>query len=541
MNKTNKPQVVVIGLDGATFDLLRPMAQQGLLPNLERLMREGTAQVLRSTYPPLTAPAWTSFMTGVNPGKHGVFAFQRHLNARLEREWVNGRTIRSPRLWQIVGDHDLRVGVMNVPLTYPPSPVNGFLVTGMLTPSIDYDFAYPAELMDELRNMGYIVDLRIKLKEREVRTESQIRELVRDLRRVLLKREEAIYRLLESRPCHFFMVMFETPDRIQHFAWHYIEEILAGERRTEVHREIAACYQELDRVIGGLVAHVGTEATFFFLSDHGFCHLHTRVHLDQWLAEQGLLRYTRGKATVRKRLKHRMQTLKRFIPRRLLLRGRRAFAVLKIIDWEHTQVYSGRSFENALYVNLKGREPQGVVEPGEPYERLREQLRQALLALHDPSTGQQVVKAAYLREEVYDGPYLERAPDLLFELVDGYETTSEVSPQGIFTPGRDEGAGFHNMDGIFIAWGRLVQQGADLGQIAIPDLAPTILYAMGLPVPRYMDGTVMEKLFDPAYVAAHPVVYEEGPQPEFEDAPASSYSDEGAELIRRRLAGLGYL
>ncbi|MBC7223900.1 MAG: alkaline phosphatase family protein, partial [Anaerolineae bacterium] len=341
----------------------------------------------------------------------------------------------------------------------------------------------------------------------------------------------------------FLMVVFETPDRIQHIFWGRLQRALAEGPADAVDEALLVCYEEVDRGIGALLELAGERTTVFLLSDHGFCGLHTAVHLDQWLADRGLLRYAGAKATVRRRVKAGLAPLlKRVLPRSWLLRGRRAFAVTRVVDWERTRVYSGRSSENAVFLNLRGREPKGIVEPGREYEALREEVIQALRTLRDPRTGEPVLRRVFRREEVYHGPYLESAPDILLELTEGYEVTSEVATAGVFRDVSGQGAGFHAQEGIFVAAGAGVAGPGRLEGAHIQDLAPTILHCLGLPVPQYMDGRVLEEVFDEAHRAAHPVVRTDavpaiGPAREAGEV----FSAEDEEEIRQRLSGLGYL
>ncbi len=546
---THKPRVIVIGLDGGTWDLLQPMMTQGWMPHLARLVREGVSGPLRSTLPPLTAPAWSSFMTGLNPGRHGVFAFQRALNRSLERTFVNAAAIRAPLLWEHLSQAGVGVGVLNVPITYPVRPVQGWLVSGMMTPSEESDFTWPNELADELRARHYTIDLRILKRERDYRAPEQRLALVDDLRRVLLERQAALEEVLLPRGADFLMVVHETPDRMQHYTWRYLEESLGlndqhAASPTVVHDAVAATYRAIDDCIGRTLARAAGEGThLFFVSDHGFGPRHTRVHIDQWLANQGLLRYASGKADVRRLLKPYMRALKRLIPRQMLLRGRQAFAVNRIIDWANTQAYSGVASEYAIYINLADREPYGVVPAGEAYVALRQQIKAQLMQLTDPRRGQRVVTAVYLREEIYQGPFVEQAPDIVYELAPGYEPTSEVSPGRLFSDVSDEGEGMHQPDGIFLAWGPTIQSGQLPAAASLPDLVPTLLYALDLAVPAGFDGRVLSEIFTPAHLAAHP------PRAADNDAslqltvpaeaPALTAADEAS--LHERLTALGYL
>lgn len=545
-------RLLVIGLDGATFDLMKPMADLGWTPNLQRALQQGAHSVLRSTVPPLTAPAWSSFLTGVNPGKHGVYSFQRRQSGMLAREFIDGAALRGPRLWHWLAEHGLSTACINMPMSWPPEimPAGGFMVTGMLTPSTDHPFTYPPELAAELRAMGYICDIRIKLHERDVASAAGIASVAHDLHQALLRREQALIKLLAKRPTDVCVVVFETADRLQHYAWRAIEDLLAEGgapvERTALHEAVATCYQELDRVVGRLLDEAtGPQTHVFFVSDHGFGPLRSRFHVDAWLAQQGWLHYTAGRATLRRQLREPAQRLKGWLPRWLLRGGRRALATSQLIDWPRTQLYAGRSMEHAIFVNLKGREPEGIVDPAD-FDSLRAALAEALSALRDPVSGRPVVLATYRREDLYQGPYVDEAPDLLFTLAPGYEPSSEplAAARGVFSDASSEGAGIHQPDGIFMALGPGILPGAQLGAHAIEDVLPTVLYALDLPVSTALDGRVIKAAFDPTYLASHPPIYTSQltpPPTGAAMAPSGGLAPEDAAQVAERLAALGYL
>jgi predicted AlkP superfamily phosphohydrolase/phosphomutase len=281
----------------------------------------------------------------------------------------------------------------------------------------------------------------------------------------------------------------------------------------------------------------------FLASDHGFGPLQWRLHVDQWLADQGWLRYRGGRARVRRRLRGPMQQFKGLIPRSWLRRGRRALAVSRIIDWPQTQAYSGRTMEHAIYVNLKGREPQGIVDPDD-YDFLRGQIGEALLGLRDPVTGAPIVTATYRREEIYQGPYVAEAPDLLFSLAPGYEPTAELSRQGLLSDAESEGAGIHQPEGILMLAGPGVQQGARLPDQDIQDVLPTLLYVLGLPISSVLQGRLIKAAFQGDHLASFPPTYSSQPAPShgsWMDEPWQVFGSEDAALVEERLAALGYL
>jgi predicted AlkP superfamily phosphohydrolase/phosphomutase len=277
------------------------------------------------------------------------------------------------------------------------------------------------------------------------------------------------------------------------------------------------------------------------LSDHGFGPRRTLFHVDEWLAGLGLLRFAGGKAGLRRFLKPYMRTLKRLIPRGLLRRGRQAFAVSRVIDWAHTRAYSGVSSEYGIYVNLAGREPYGTVTFGAEYDWVRGRIKQELLRVREPRTGQLIVTAAHDREEYHAGPYVDQAPDIVFELAPGYEPSSEVSARGVFSDVAAEGEGMHQPQGIFLASGTGIITGQLEQPLALADLAPTIFHALALPVPTGLDGRVVEEIFTPAFLDAHPVVTDTGTNAGPPDASAPVYTAEEEALLEERLQALGYL
>ncbi|MEA3336846.1 MAG: alkaline phosphatase family protein [Chloroflexota bacterium] len=541
-------KALVIGLDGATFDLLQPMVALGWLPNIERVLGDGAHGILKSTIPPLTAPAWSSFLTGVTPGEHGVFSFQRRLDHSLERAFVDSTAIRAPQLWHWLAQQGLTIGAINVPMTWPPPPMppGSYLVSGMLTPGTEHHFTNPASLAEPLRSMGYVCDLRVKLNELDYQSTAGVTSITRQLLQVLKTREQAIFWLLGEHPTDLLAAVFETPDRLQHWAWQSIEEQLTndgGLSRTALHDGVERCYRELDRVVGRLLEEAATPDTrVYFLSDHGFGPLQRRLHVDQWLAEKGWLSYAGSKAILRRRLRMPIRHLRRMLPKNWVRRGRKALAVSRIVDWQHTVAYSGRTMEHAIYINLQGREPYGIV-PASQFDSLRQEIAAALRELRDPTTGAPTVQEVALREELYRGPYVDQAPDILFTLAPGYEPTSELGPRGITSNALAEGAGIHQSGGVFMAVGPGIRTGTEITAHNIEDVLPTILYGLELPIPTALQGQVIENVFEENFLQEHPIRVSNLPLDSelAREAAFAARSPEDTEELKRRLEALGYL
>lgn len=536
-------KVLVVGLDGGTFRLLNPLMERGLLPNLASLADHGVRGGLQSTIPPITAPAWSSFMTGKNPGKHRLFSWQEPMSQGSERNWVSSRSIRGEKLWHTVGRHGGRVGVLNVPMTYPPEEVNGFLVSGMLTPSIESEFTYPRELGSSLRELGYVIDVYSRGEEIGTESEEALLQFSQGLEEALLSKRAAINMLWPQRLDDFSMVVFETPDRIQHFMWGHLEQALdegtqAGQ--GEVTTRILDLYRKIDEIVGQLLSKLDDNSFVFVVSDHGFCGLHTYLHVNNWLESEGLLTHAR-RIGLRRRARGLLSAAKRVLPKGAVDRGRRALGAAKLIDWSRTKAYRGHPSERAIHINLRGRESHGIVDPGAEYERLRQQIKSDLMRLRDPRNGSKVVERVFLPEEIYGGPYVGEAPDLLLEMSDSYHVGFDISGSDVLEDAKAKGLGVHERAGILIAWGPAIRQGGNIDRASIVDVAPTALYAMGLAIPDDMDGKVLQELFEPGFLETYPVRCAESREKGSQGMMQGTFSEEEADEIQKRLEGLGYL
>jgi predicted AlkP superfamily phosphohydrolase/phosphomutase len=534
-------KVWVVGLDGATFDLLQPMMDSGLLPNLTRLATEGVRGRLNSTVPPVTAPAWTSFMTGVNPGKHGVFDFTVRTAQGLT--WANSRAVRAPKLWNIVSADDKRVGVINVPVTYPVEPVNGYIIPGFLTPQGAAEFTHPPELRDELEKAvgGYVIN--VKIAGRESGGEATASALVSEIQDAVAKREAALQYLLDNHKTDFLMIVFMSLDKVQHVFWKYLDpqsplyHTGQGKRYREL---VIPCYEQIDAVVGRLMARCDAHTTLILMSDHGFGTLDKYLDLNRWLADRGLFRLRKGRVLFRE-LQRRLGITGVTLPQ---LHGGVAADPKKMdcIDWKRTLAFCGEISGQGIFINLRGRDPQGVVEPGPEYDRVRDQIIDGLLNWREPGSDHPIVDRVYKREELYTGAHVDKAPDLLVVMRNySYLLLNSVrfTQQGYLRE-IDDARGFHRPDGVFLAWGHQISSGKQVNGAEIIDLAPTILHLLGVPVPQNMDGKVLESMFVPDSPADRAVVYQRLAKDDALDE-SDIFSAEEAETIRQRLRDLGYL
>lgn len=548
-------RLLVIGIDGATFDLIEPWAEAGDLPNLKRLMAEGVHTPLASTLPPVTSPAWPTFATGMNPGKHGVFDFIRPTGGRFEL--VNATSIRAPTIWQILSQAGRTVGVMNVPITYPPHPVNGFIIGGMLSP-VGSTFTYPANLLDRHggRMKPYRIAPHVQYKE------GNEEEFAADILDLVERRGEYALQLMADHPYDFLMFHFQATDVIQHAFWKFVDvdhpryDPQAAARFGPVLKQV---YQRLDSFIGRMLDRLPDDTTVIVMSDHGFGALHYVVNLNLFLLDQGLLQLKRGVWTQLKTglfragltpasIWHLIERagLQNYIwhvskSTRNKVVGK--FLSFDDVDWSRTVAYS-IGHVGQIYLNLKGREPQGIVEPGAEREAVQQRVTEALHKLRHPVSGQPLVDQVIPSEQVVHGPYAHRSPDL-HVVMDGYRTIAFplfATDNRIVTRQIRGDSGCHRLHGILIAWGAQVRPQASLPsgertveEAHIVDLAPTILHMMGLPVPDDMDGRVLTEILS----TSRPVEYRSASLAE-EEASAGLSAEEVAE-VEHRLRALGYL
>lgn len=554
---TGRRRVFVVGLDAATWDLILPWAAAGVLPTIARLLREGVHAPLRSTLPALTPPGWTSAATGRNPGKHNVFNFYRGQAGGLAPVPVTPADLRSPRVWDIAAQHGLRSVVLRMPLTYPPDPAVGVMVGGIMTPKGADDFVAPTALKAalEARIPGYRMDVdTTALKAGDL---DAFRDDAFDLQRI--QTAEALY-CLEHEDWDLFWVMSHTLDKLQHFFWRYMDpEHPAYPGPTPHEHVIRDFHVAFDTALARMLAALPAGTPVVLLSDHGSAPLHTYLHVMNWLADSGYLGLhqegiaRRGLAAVGVDARALVRGLRRaglgWVPR-LVPRGLKrqvpqasaSFAkVAGRIDWSRTRAYCPSAPGSGLWINLRGREPEGIVAPGEEYERVREALRQDLLAYRDPRSGEPVVAAVHRREDIYHGPYADGGPDLLVETAPTVCMVEGLGPRALVPAGRtpDERTGNHARDGILLLWGSEFRRGERLATVAIEDVAPTVLHLLGLAADRDMDGRVLVEAFRPEVIAARP------PQvlDQTYELQASSFrfSAEDERKIQDMLEGLGYL
>ncbi len=552
-------KVLVIGLDGVTFDLLGPWIEAGELPNLKRLMDRGAWGKLRTTLPPISSSSWSSFVTGVNPGKHGLVDFVFPGAESYKVTMIDATSRRTQSLWHWLNDAGYQVGLLGIPTTYPPEPVDGFMISGFLAPGPESEWAYPPELKEEL--LAELGEFHLSPEER-YRSTRWLDRFLDDLTASVENRTQAALYLMRNKPWDLFAVVYWDTDMVQHETWRLLDPSHPRHDAAEAaaHREqILTFHRKVDADVGRLLGEAdgGEETLVVVMSDHGFGPVHSFFLTNNWLASLGLLKFKRNPWTAFKRLLFRLgyTPLQMFRIARALGLGslrrkvrfqqqaglvNRAFLSFDDVDWSRTRAFSIGSF-GQVYVNVAGVRPQGIVQPGREYEELKEFLVREAAALRDPRSGEPLVERVYRREEIYSGPYLDRTPDLIVQprgweyMAFGHADLGSNKLVEAITGL----SGHHRPDGVLILSGSGVKPGTELAGASILDLTPTLLHALGVPVPEALDGRVLVEAFEAASLLSRPVAYSQA-NVYRDGASAPGLSEDEMGEVQEKLRGWGY-
>ncbi|MBN3038334.1 MAG: alkaline phosphatase family protein [Candidatus Omnitrophica bacterium] len=402
MFDNSRRRTFVLGLDGVPYSFLKQAFAKGQMPHLAKMAGQAGLKKINSVYPTISSVAWTSYMTGVNPAEHNIFGFVNRNADPFRITIPTAQDRKAETIWSALSRQGKRVIVINVPLTYPPEEVNGILASGFLCTDIE-KCAYPASFNRYLKEKDYIIDVDAWLAR-----SNKKEEFMQQLHQAMEKRFQLAWELIEKEKWDFFQLHIMETDRLFHFFWNDVEN------QSEFSAPANSFFEKLDLFIHKLQERLSGNDRLLILSDHGFCAVKSEVQLNAWLEEQGFLRF---EDNVEKKLPNYSKESLCYS----LIPGR-------------------------IFINLQGREQKGSVSKND-YQKLRLEIKEKLLEFNDPNNGEKVIEKVFFREEIYKGPYLEQAADIIAHPVDGYDLKGKVGAKAVFE--MSELNGMHTYDDAF--------------------------------------------------------------------------------------------
>jgi predicted AlkP superfamily phosphohydrolase/phosphomutase len=490
-------KLVVIGFDGATLDILKPMAEKGLLPNLKKIMNTGSYGKLKSTYPPLTGPAWVSFATGKNPGKHGCYNFEYFDGDISKTKTITASDIGERTFYEILDENKKKCIIINLPCSYPPR-IKGDLVTSFLTKG--KEFIFPNSLKQEVPELN---EYRL-LPNSALRIQKKTKEYIKDIRDVAKLRFECAKKMF-SRSWDFFFVLFGASDFVQHEKY---AELVNGKAGNAVE-----VFKDLDSYLGWFMQNLPKDTNLMIMSDHGFRACYKTFFINKWLLDNGYLKLRDSSKQVeeesadREEVKKSLKQSKKVFEigswaaklsskyPKLFKIVRKAYSLVEKIapikavpnvsaDPQESLAYAIPSTTSVgIYVNDKSRFEVGKVKSSD-VKKVRNELIGKINSVKD--NGKKVVSRIITKEQAYSGKEISKAPDFLVE-ADNYCIDASLMAGSVIDK---RTTSEHAMNGIFFAYGPDVKKAGLNAEII--DIAPTILHMFNFPVPRDMDGKVLK-------------------------------------------------
>ena len=532
-------KTILVGLDGATFTILDPFMARGVMPFLRDFVAGGVRASLRSVMPPLTPPGWTSLMTGKRPGQHGVFDFfQKEAPESEYFRFTTSEDIRSATIWSLASEHGRRVVVLNFPLTFPPPSVNGYVVPGGWMPWRQLRLGcHPPELFDRLKTLPTFNarELALDMELEEKAIEGCAADEYADWIALHTRRErrwfDILRYLMREEPVDLVGVVFDGVDKLQHLCWRFLDPACRPAGPSDWEREISALceayFRQLDEMLAELVGVAGPEASIVLASDHGGGPASDVFYVNAWLEQQGYLAWA-GAGTAQTRQAPQLGI-------------RRITNHITELDWDRTIAYAATPSSQGIHIVTRPSGNGGEMSP-EKYRQIREELAEALRRVRHPVSGRPMVAEVWTREEAFAGPYQSLAPDLSIVLEDGAAVS--ILRSDALVKSRSELGGSHRWEGIFLASGPGIRRGATLEELSIVDVAPLVLYCLGVPIPQDMTGRVPVEAFEsgelwrrpPQLAASAPPMQ----APELGRSGLGLDAEEEATILKR-LQALGYV
>jgi len=460
-------RLLVLGLDSVPPEFVFDRYLDRM-PNLKRMLARSRYGTLRTIDPPITVPAWTVMFSGVDPGTLGIYGFRHRQSGSYQTMYTpTSKTVSYPCLWDLLSREGRRVVVIGMPPGYPPPAVNGIYVSDILTPESATDFVSPASLVPEIRAAAsgeYRFDVTFRAEDRE-RVENEIFEMTR--RRFAVARH-----LWAKEPWDLFVVHEIGPDRIHHAFWKYFDAAHPKHVAESPFNSVAERYYAfLDAEIGKFLESVPDEVLVWIASDHGSKAMDGCFCINEWLIQNGFL----------------------------VLRGPRPARSTPLeevdVDWSRTRVWGAGGYYARLFFNLRGREPEGIVDPADVPELIRT-LSDGLGAVRRPDgepLGAEMLEPSKIYRQVTGD-----APDLMTYFGNlNWRSAGTIGHSSLFLAENDTGPddSVHSMDGFFILYDpRDRRPGRRLPEQSILDVAPTLLKRLEIPLPAHLQGAPITEL-----------------------------------------------
>ncbi len=435
-NQTNR-KVLAIGLDGVPHSLIKSLCAKGYLPNIAQLIEKGFFCEMQSTLPCVPSVAWTSFITGVNPAKHGIFGFVDRKKTSYNIFFPSASQISSPAIWDLIKK---KTTAINIPQTYPVRKINGILVAGYVALDLE-NSVYPPELVDALKKIDYRIEFTCNNPEEDKK--AFFSELYFNLKKL---REAFLYFIRHS--CwDLFIGVFTGTERLNRYFWHALDDSSCKEQKW-----FLDYYRKVDTILGEMTSLAGRETDIIVFSNMGYTRLKKVVYLNQWLKRHGLVSFKNDDG----------------------------FS-LEDIDPKKTKAFVLEP--NRVYINLKTIMPEGFVEQGAEYEKVLKLLAATFFTLKDEETGQNIISNIYRKEDIFSGELLDRAPDLVLCPSSGYELSGAMDKTEVFGKSPFSGTPSYNESFLSIKGVKHIHKRPHL-----IDIAPTILKLLEEPLPAHLDG-----------------------------------------------------
>lgn len=492
-----KNSVLLIGVDGASWDFLKPWINDGKLPTLKRLFDSGSTGYLNTTIPPLSCTAWTSLFTGTNPGKHGIFEY-----LTKSGKLINSRMIKSEKIWNILSQHGKRCCIIDVPLTYPVEEINGYMVSGVLTPPNEKIYSYPPGLMSLLKKHDYQIGVEYEKSAPLIPDQQSVIERRDDLLKELygvVERKYLTLRELMNECWDFFMFVISETTQVKDLFWDKKEIVLEF-------------YKKIDSYLGDLImsySNKNSNPYVFIVSDHGFDAAPTRsFNFRVWLKEEGFIRDERSFFQKIIPKSYRILNLHGILNKPPL--SKLLFRFNKVREIKES--FQRKVIESPSIYCRKGVFIDKIKLKENEYDKLRDELITKVRQIKDPLTNEGIFQVVEKREAIYSGNNLKYAPDIVLVPKENYSSHFLYDSDKVFDDLKPHLPGRHNsaLYGIFLAYGNEIDNVA-VKHLSILDIFPTILHILDVPIPKDVDGTALKEIFKKnSYLSNKKIIFSKG-------------------------------